>query len=79
MTYLLDQNIFVFVVARLSSTSIRTNCSGCVKYDRVDTLKWSSRYVEMEVSRKRKNIMVESIRRNGGVKGEQEYSGRVDT
>ena len=39
---------------------------------------WSSRYLEMQVSWVRKNIMVELIGRNGGIEGEQEYYGQVD-
>ena len=35
-------------------------------------------YVEMEVSRMRKNILVEQIRRNGGVRDAKEYFGRED-
>ena len=38
------------------------DCQGCAR------IFWSSRYVEMEVSVMRRNILVELIRRNGGVR-----------
>ena len=36
---------------------------------------WPSWYVEKEVSRMQKNVLVEFIRRNGGVNNAIEYSG----
>ena len=51
----------------------KLNCRGC------DRIFWWSRYVEIEMSMMRKNILVEWIRRNAGVTDAKEYFGRVDT
>ena len=40
---------------------MKLRCQGC------DRIFWLSRYEEMEVSRMQSNILVELIRRNGGV------------